>query len=248
LAGYWKPSHKRYIEPFAGSACLYFALAPKRGILGDNNESLIEVFRAVRSEPDRLFDRMCRIRRDAATYYRWRDKNPGALDEETRVVRFLYLNRNCFNGIFRTNLEGHFNVPIGTRTGAYFTRSELRACSDLLKNATIIAGDFAVTLRMVQKGDLVYLDPPFAVNSRRLFREYGAKPFDPSDISRLAACLVEIDQAGADFLVSYADCREARGLARKWNASRFAIRRHVAGFFGDRRYAYEWLISNTCLP
>ena len=110
------------IEPFAGSACLFFALAPARSILGDNNESLIELFYAVREDPDRLFDRMCRIRRDAATYYRWRDKDPHALDAETRAVRFLYLNRNCFNGIFRTNAQGRFNVPIGTRTGALFTR------------------------------------------------------------------------------------------------------------------------------
>ena len=84
LVQFWKPSHQRYIEPFAGSACLFFEIAPTRAILGDNNDSLIEVYRIVRDQPDRLFDRLCRIRRDAESYYRWRAKAPASLDAETR--------------------------------------------------------------------------------------------------------------------------------------------------------------------
>ncbi|MBI5757767.1 MAG: Dam family site-specific DNA-(adenine-N6)-methyltransferase [Planctomycetales bacterium] len=248
LVQFWKPSHQRYIEPFAGSACLFFEIAPAQAILGDNNDSLIEVYRAVRDQPDRLFDRLCRIRRNAETYYRWRAKSPASLDAETRVVRFLFLNRNCFNGIFRTNLKGEFNVPIGTKQGAYFTRTDLRECSDQLQKTKLVAGDFTRTLKHVRAGDFVYLDPPFAVTSRRMFREYGTKSFDTTDVPRLAASLAQIDQCGAEFLVSYADCTEARTLAKRWNAVKFPIRRHVAGFFGDRRYAYEWLVSNSCLP
>jgi DNA adenine methylase len=224
---------------------LFFEIAPTAAILGDNNRGLIEVFRAVRDRPDRLFDRLRRISRDAETYYRWRKKCPKKLDVETRAVRFLYLNRNCFNGIFRTNAKGEFNVPIGAKQGAYFTKAELRACSLLLKHTTLVAGDFAKTLNHVTSGDFVYLDPPFAVTSRRLFREYGKTSFDTSDVPRLSDSLIQIDDCGAEFLVSYADCKEARFLAKQWNAVRFPIRRHVAGFSGDRRYAYEWLISNV---
>ncbi len=245
LVQFWKPSHQRYIEPFAGSACLFFEIAPKRAILGDNNDSLIEVYHAVSDQPDRLFDRLCRIRRDADTYYRWRAKSPTSLDAETRVVRFLYLNRNCFNGIFRTNAKGQFNVPIGNKQGEYFTRADLRACSALLQTTTLVADDFMSTLKFVRAGDFVYLDPPFAVTSRRLFREYGKKSFDTSDVPRLAEGLEWISKAGADFLVSYADCKEARNLAKLWNGVRLPIRRHVAGFSGNRRNAYEWLISNA---
>jgi DNA adenine methylase len=245
LVQFWKPSHQRYIEPFAGSACLFFEIAPTQAILGDNNASLIEVYRAVRDKPDRLFDRLCRIRRNAETYYRWRAKAPAGLDPETRVVRFLYLNRNCFNGIFRTNVKGEFNVPIGTKQGAYFTRADLLACSALLQKTKLVAGDFSRTIEHVRAGDFVYLDPPFAVTSRRLFREYGKKSFDTSDVSRLAKGLEQISKEGADFLVSYADCKEARILAKLWSGIRLPIRRHVAGFSGNRRHAYEWLISNT---
>jgi hypothetical protein len=80
LVQFWKPSHQRYIEPFAGSACLFFEIGPAQAILGDNNESLIEVYRAVRDLPDRLFDRLCRIKRNAETYYRWRAKASTSLD------------------------------------------------------------------------------------------------------------------------------------------------------------------------
>jgi DNA adenine methylase len=244
LASFWSKKHKRYIEPFAGSACLFFELQPPAGILSDNNTALIEVYRVVRDEPERLYRRLWTIRRDLDTYLRWRRIKPEDLDRETRALRFLYLNRNCFNGIYRTNVDGGFNVPMGRRPGAYFSKDDLLHCSDLLRRAKLVAGDFMKTLEHVQAGDFVYLDPPYAVTSRRIFCEYGKRVFDVRDIPRFGECLVNIDRADADFLVSYADCKEARSLARKWNSVRLPIRRHVAGFAGARKNAYEWLITN----
>jgi len=248
LSSFWTGNHKRYVEPFAGSACLFFDLAPTAAILGDNNKELIEAYRIVRDEPERLYRRLCRIRRDSPAYYRWRHLNHRLLDRETRALRFLYLNRNCFNGIYRTNLNGDFNVPMGTRQGEYFSRDDLLHCSVLLRNSTLVVGDFVKTLEKVKAGDFVYLDPPYAVNSRRIFREYGKKTFDTSDIPRFSESLAEIARRGADFLVSYADCAESRELAFQWHSIRLPIRRHIAGFAGDRRDAYEWLISNRLFP
>lgn len=245
LAVFFSPKHHRYIEPFAGSACLFFELCPSVAILGDNNRGLIGVYRQVRDNPERLYRRLYRIGRDPDTYYRWREMDDRKLDPETRAVRFLYLNRNCFNGIFRTNANGHFNVPCGRHAGAYPTKDDLLRCSELLRHAKLIAGDFETTLGHVRAGDFVYLDPPFAVQSRRVFREYGARSFETGDIPRLAKALSTIHAYGADFLVSYADCSEARILAREWNAIRLPIQRHVAGFAGHRNKAYEWLITNT---
>ncbi len=170
--------------------------------------------------------------------------NPQSLDLETRALRFLFLNRNCFNGIYRTNAAGHFNVPMGERVGKYFSREELIQCSQILHRAELIAGDFATTLEQVKRFDFVYLDPPYAVKSRRMFREYGKTVFDTADIPRLDKGLKQIVARGADFLVSYADCAEARALAADWHAVRLPVRRHVAGFAGNRKNAYEWLITN----
>jgi DNA adenine methylase len=114
----------------------------------------------------------------------------------------------------------------------------------MLTHATLVAGDFTKTLERVQPHDFVYLDPPYAVRSRRIFRQYGRKTFDTTDIPRFTTSLNAIAALGADFLVSYADCKEARVLAAEWNSIRLPVRRHVAGFAGDRKRAYEWLISN----
>jgi DNA adenine methylase len=244
LAAYWSDSHTGYVEPFAGSACLFFALAPGNAVLGDRNAELIEVYNVVRDDPERLYRRLLRIKRDQATYSRWRRMDPNSLDRDTRALRMLYLNRNCFNGIYRTNMDGGFNVPMGRKPGIYFSKEDLLRCSRLLSKVKLVAGDFVKTLENVEQGDFVYLDPPYAVNSRRIFRQYGKDVFASSDIPRFAAALKDIDAAKADFLVSYADCREARELARTWNSIRLPIRRNIAGFAGARRNAYEWLITN----
>lgn len=244
LSAFWSSCHTGYVEPFAGSACLFFAIAPSRAVLGDSNLELIEVYQIVRDRPEKLYRRLCKIGRNLETYNKWRALKPQSLDAETRALRFLYLNRNCFNGIYRTNIAGHFNVPMGQRSGSYFTKDDLLRCSELLQHATLVAGDFAKTLKHVKAGDFVYLDPPYAVNSRRMFREYGKKVFTTADIPRLADCLAGIRKTGADFLISYADCSESRALASKWNSIRLPIRRQVAGFTGARKRAYEWLITN----
>jgi DNA adenine methylase len=248
LREFWSNSHSVYVEPFAGSACLFFAIEPSAAVLGDTNLELIEFYRIIRDEPKRLCKRLYKIRRDAPTYKKWRSIDPQSLDRETRALRFIYLNRNCFNGIYRTNLEGKFNVPMGKDQGVYFTEGELLECSELLRRVMLVAGDFTKTLAHVRRGNFVYLDPPYAVNSRRIFREYGKHSFDAADIPRLARCLKGIHETGADFLLSYADCSEARALASKWNAVRVPTRRNVAGFAGARRNAYEWLISNLSIP
>jgi DNA adenine methylase len=244
LRTFWSDKHTGYIEPFAGSACLFFSIEPSRAVLGDTNRELIELYRVVRDDPVRLCRRLCHIRRDVNTYERWRSLDPRSLDRDTRALRFIYLNRNCFNGIYRTNTSGQFNVPMGKEQGAYFTKAELVRCSELLRQATLVAGDFTKTISHVKKGNFVYLDPPYAVNSRRVFREYGKQLFDTADMPRLSTCLSGINEIGADFLVSYADCTEARAIAAQWNAIRLPTRRNIAGFAGARKNAYEWLITN----
>jgi DNA adenine methylase len=241
----------RYVEPFAGSACLFFELKPKKAILGDSNRDLIELYRAVKKDPETLFERLAAIPRDAETYYKWRAKTVSQQDVETRALRFLYLNRNCFNGIYRTNTNGDFNVPFGGKNGrplGELMRDDYLRAAKHLKRARLVEGDFANTLESVQRGDFVYLDPPFAVSSRRVFTQYGKKIFDTSDVDRLAVELRRVDKIGAEFLVSYADCIEARALAAEWHATKFFVRRNVAGFSGDRRRAGEWLISNFVVP
>jgi DNA adenine methylase len=244
LSEFWRGDHKRYIEPFAGSACLYFHLAPESAILGDNNAELIELYEVVREQPSVIAARLAAIERDAPTYYAWRAQDPARLDRTSRAVRFLYLNRHCFNGIYRTNRAGKFNVPFGSKLGEPLTGSDIESCARRLLGAELVAGDFERTVSRARAGDLVYMDPPFAMAKKRNRGEYGSAAFGCDDIDRLNDALFALDALGAHFVVSYGDCLESRMLAKNWHHRRVRVRRHVAGFASQRKSAYELIIHN----
>lgn len=245
LTNYWHADYKRYVEPFAGSAALFFHLGPKRALLNDLNVQLIEVFDSVRNNPDLFHSLLSRIPCSKHNYYRMRSVHPNTLPSLDRAVRFAYLNRNCFNGIYRTNLKGEFNVPYGgLKQNAVPPIEVFRKCALLLDRAELRATDFNRVLRFTKKGDFVYLDPPYAVQSRRVFRQYGPKTFNTDDLERLADGLRTADARGARFAVSYADCATAKHILRAWTQRRIRVRRNIAGFVGARRFAYEIIATN----
>jgi DNA adenine methylase len=245
LRPYWLGGHSRYIEPFAGSACFFFALEPKSAVLGDLNSELIQTYRALKCDADLVLECFRRLPIGEAPYYSIRSIDPKSLTEPEVAARFLYLNRYCFNGLYRTNLAGSFNVPYGPprRPLVNFERTVLGA-SSLLRNAQLVNADFETTLREVASGDFVYLDPPYAVEGRRIFAEYHPQSFTAPDLVRLGTCLRRIDEAGALFLVSYADSPEARRLFKPWSFRRVRTRRNIAGFAGARRTAFELVAFN----
>src|ERR1035441_10567535 len=122
-----------------------------------------------------------------AEYYRVRKQDRGCLDAGGRAARFIYLNRYCFNGLYRTNLAGHFNVPFASSgTGGVPPLEVCLGNARLLRNAELICGDFDSVVRdHVRAGDFVYLDPPYAVANRRIFRQYGPHTFGLDDLDKL---------------------------------------------------------------
>ena len=246
LTRFWESRFERYVEPFAGSARLFFEVEPGAALLGDKNGDLIQTYEVLRNSPDQLHQAILSIPKGKEAYYQTRRKNPCDLSPLHRAARFVYLNRYCFNGLYRTNLNGQFNVPYAsTGTGSIPELQRFRACALLLAKAELRSWDFGTTLRYVRAGDFVYIDPPFVVESRRVFAEYGPKSFANSDLSRLAHHLKAIDGKGAVFVLSYADCREARELSRGWLTRRLRVKRNIAGFAGARRDAYELIVSNS---
>jgi DNA adenine methylase len=245
LAQYWPGGTARYIEPFAGSARLFFRLTPHRALLGDVNAELIRTYRELKRAPEEVIAAYAQLRRTRATFLWLRATAPTTLKPAAAAARFLFLNRACFNGLYRTNLAGQFNVPYASPPPA--TRDlapTLRLASSLLQSTALCCGDFVGTLQRARKGDFVYLDPPYAVTHRRIFREYNASPFDTSDLSRLQLELKRIDSIGAHFVVSYADTSHARALFSCWYTRRVRARRHIAGFAASRRFAFELLATN----
>lgn len=246
LAPYWSTSFDRYIEPFAGSAKLFFMLQPPRALLGDANRELINAYRVLRESPDALHAKVSRLPVSSRAYYRIRRQIPKDLGRFDRAARFIYLNRLCFNGIYRTNTRGQFNVPYGasTKRSPLPPIEEFRKCALQLEKAALHGVDYSVLLRQAGAGDFVYLDPPYAVRNRRIFCEYGSKEFTLDDLNDLSLHLIELDSRKAKFLLSYADCIDARRAFRAWSIRRVLVRRHVAGFASLRRHSFELLVTN----
>jgi DNA adenine methylase len=246
LRTYWNKNHKRYLEPFAGSACLFFSLNPTRAILGDVNPELIATYLEVKYRVDGVIRELAKLSPSKEQYNTLRALCPSCLDASARAARFVYLNRFCFNGLYRTNLEGRFNVPYsGDRCGALPSPDHFKHCSRTLRHAQLINADFECVLSKAERGDLVYMDPPFAVRARRVFREYDPSAFALRDITRLRAWMDKLAAARITFVVSYAESEEADILRKGFDHQTVSVRRNIAGFAAKRFLSNEILISNV---
>lgn len=245
LSRYWDREYSRYVEPFAGSASLFFSLSPSRALLGDINVSLIETYEEVKSNLEPLLLDLGTMKKSQQDYLRLRSIDPSTLPSSMRAARFIYLNRFCFNGLYRTNRAGQFNVPYGGDKSSKIPSDDLlRRCSLCLQKAKLVAGSFDVTLERVKPGDFVYMDPPFSVKARRVFTEYDASTFGIADLKRLRQWMLRLDHKNIPFVVSYAASEEADLLRNGFHTEMVTVRRNIAGFTGSRTRASELLISN----
>ncbi|MBN57555.1 DNA adenine methylase [Thalassolituus sp. UBA3500] len=233
----------RYVEPFCGSACLFFHIQPKSALLSDFNPELINAYNQVCERAD-IYSVLCALPQTKEYYYELRAQKPEVLDEFSRAVRFLYLNRYCFNGIYRTNRQGFFNVPYGSRTGGFPSKEEYEHIRNSLLRASIQRLDARDAIRATKKGDFVYLDPPYS-DSGRFTGEYGVGSFDSDRLEELYSWLERIDQKKAYFLLSYkATPQVIKKLKEKYIVSDVSVKRHISGFKKNWDVASEILVKN----
>lgn len=229
-----------------GSAVLFFSLAPERAILSDINSDLINAFIAVKEHPRAVYNRLTDLPRGKRAYYKIRAESTKGYSLIDKAVRFIYLNRFCFNGIYRTNLVGKFNVPYGGNNKAYLpTLDDLQVASRVLQSAKLMAGDFEEVIKKgVRKGDFVYMDPPYAQDNKEVFHQYRPNEFGLQDLCRIKDALDLIEERGAYFLLSYGLCPEATKLFKHWPHRKLMVQRNIAGFVESRRRAAELLVTN----
>jgi DNA adenine methylase len=159
------------------------------------------------------------------------------------------LNRYCFNGVYRTNQQGHFNVPFGSKTGTIQNDREFVQYAAVLRAVAFRNMDFEECLADVGSGAFVYLDPPYALHGKSRAGEYGKNSFASDELPRLVDVCSALDRRGATFLLSYAaNDRLLPLLPHKWYIEHVCVRRHIAGFARHRRMVSELLISNARLP
>lgn len=245
LVGATPAKFARYVEPFAGSACLFFALQPARAVLADINADLIGAYQAIRGDVEEVIRNLGSFTCSEGEFYRVRSRRPPQMTPGKRAARFIYLNRLCFNGLYRTNKRGDFNVPYGGVKGGKLPSADLlRSCSIALRPASLLRRSFEQTLQGVRAGDFVYLDPPYAIESRRVFNAYSHFSFGAAELKVLRAELLRLDRCGVPFLVSYGVSREAYQLAKDFRQKETVVRRQIAGFAASRRRSRELLITN----
>jgi DNA adenine methylase len=236
--------YDRYIEPFMGSACLFFAAMPPKAILSDKNSNLIEAYRTIAKHPIRVLNIAKSISSSASSYYNIRDNLPESESRINRAAHFIYLNRFCFNALYRTNKKGHFNVPFGSRTGDFPSEDAFRDAAKFLGKATLLCSDFQNTVRKARRGDFIYLDPPYVTSKRMDRNEYGPDSFSVCDIPRLLTSLEELHDKGARFLLSYCACTDLLQALPRKVTKRVQVQRHIAATPSKRRVASELLIDN----
>ncbi len=246
LREYWSDDFARYVEPFAGSAQLLFDIDAGESLLSDKNWDLIEVYQQIKNQPYAVYRILRNFKNTEEEYYRIRRINPDTLGVNQRAARFIYLNWLCFNGLFRCNLKGEFNVPYSHEPNKKIDNWELlKATSLKLQKATIKHGDFeGIVKKNLRKSDFVYLDPPYAIENVRIFNQYGNHTFGISDLRRLSSLLEHIDKKGACFVVSYAADDFSTKLFRRWNVKRVQVQRNIAGFAEHRRKSTEIIVTN----
>lgn len=233
----------RYIEPFLGSGAVFFHLEPSKSILADQNNDLIDTYKAIQLDWKAVVSALNRHHKNHCKehYYAVRDARPRAL--YTRAARFIYLNRTCWNGLYRVNLRGDFNVPIGTKKNVILDSDDFESISRLLKNTILRSGDFEETMELAGKGDLVFVDPPYTIkHNLNGFIKYNEKLFSWGDQERLRDSVVRAKAKGAVVIVSNANHHSIQELYKGIGNKKVLTRANVLAADAAYRGKYEELI------
>lgn len=240
------PVYGKYIEAFAGSACLFFKIRPTKAVLGDINPAVIDVYKAIRDNPLKVHEYLASIPSTREAYYTLREIDRSVLSIEQRAAQTIFLMKACFNGVFRTNKAGKFNVPMGSRVYALPSLANLLAVSKSLSNTQLVAGDFGAATAYAKSGDFVYLDPPYP-STGRYRGEYGFKArFLSDDADRLIETIRALEERGAYVMLSYVHDETIIEKLPGWSCRHESVRRSVAGGAQFRVNTNEMVLTNYC--
>jgi DNA adenine methylase len=238
------PTIGRYYEPFIGGGALFFALQPRCAILSDKNSELINCYEQVRDRAEDVIAQLSLYKNSKEDYYRIRANVPE--EPVARAARFLYLMALSFNGIHRVNLDGEFNVPYNNRSIVQISDpNKIRNASKALSTTKLICEDFEKVVADAQKGDVVYLDPPYTVaHNNNGFRQYNAKVFSWQDQERLATTARDLASRGCYVLISNADHASILDLYKDFRRLHVQRNSLIAAKPASRRTVTEYIFYN----
>jgi len=206
LLDFLPKTYGAYFEPMVGSGALFFALRPKNAVLADVNSELINFYTVIKNNPNDFFETVRQIRASKRTYYRLRESCPSSALE--RAARFFYLVRLSWNGLYRVNQAGRFNVPFGGRRPKELVPlSAILDASEALRNARLVCGSFEETTTLAEAGDLIYFDPPYpkGATSDNGFARYHETKFDLANHKQLSIHARSLADRGVYILITEAE-------------------------------------------
>jgi len=244
---------ERYFEPFLGSGAIFFFIKkqfkPKEFFLSDNNDELINTFIIVRDKVEELIESLKKRKKqhNKEYFYKVRRENPKELSDIERASRFIYLNKTCYNGLYRVNSKGEFNVPFGDyKNPSIFDEKVLREASELLKGVEIKTLPFESVLdKAKNKNDFIYFDPPyFPVSKTSSFTSYTKDAFLEKEQKKLAEVFEELNKRGCKIMLSNSDHPLIRNLYINFNRFPIKARRSICCIGTKRGKIGELLIAN----
>jgi len=252
----FNPLKHRYFEPFIGGGALMFALgnpeselhiSGKNLFINDMNPELTNTYEVIRDNVGALIKELEILSRkiNEKTFYEIRATVPRS--KVARAARFIYLNKTCFNGLWRVNSKGEFNVPFGkSKNPSLFNEENLRACSKRLKGSTISNQSFEKAVRKARKGDLVYFDPPYIpLSPSASFSAYAKEGFGLNEQQLLAETIFELNQKGVYVLLSNSDTPLTRKIFKRvLTLRRILMARTISSSGSTRNPVYEVLGMN----
>ncbi|MEO7676942.1 MAG: Dam family site-specific DNA-(adenine-N6)-methyltransferase [Verrucomicrobiota bacterium] len=207
------PDSRRYVEPFLGGGSIFFAQNSNRALLSDLNEFLINAYSWMKLSPEKLYELTQYHFSEHSSDHYYAVRSQLGTSTINDAAAFIYLNRSCFNGLFRVNLAGRFNVPIGTKAFVLSEVEEFHGWARHLQNAEIVRCDFEQVINRCGENDVLFVDPPHTVaHNSNGFIEYNEKIFSWDDQVRLADSLARAKARGANFLLTNADHDSVRDL------------------------------------
>jgi len=243
-----------YFEPFVGGGAVFFHLRPRKAVISDANFDLINAYRVIRDDIDSLraeLDEFQEKRISRRLYELHRKKNPDKLSKVERAARFIFLNKTCYNGLYRVNRKGDFNVPFGkySRMPKLYEGENLTEVKKLLGGTEIEYASYETALGRASKGDFVYLDPPYSPDPKSQgFTSYTKESFSEVDQTRLAARFKDSDRRGCLLMLSNSDTRHVRSLYADFTIERVKAGRMINCIGSERTGYNELLILNYRPP
>lgn len=244
-----------YLEPFVGSGAVFFYIIqkfkPKEIIISDINEELINTYEIVRSDVERLIVELKQhkeyhMAKGKKYYLTIRATNPNDLPLLERAARFIYLNKTCFNGLYRVNLKGKFNVPMGAYKNPDIVQEKrLRLVSKLLKNVTIKVMSFEKVVNLAKKRDFIYFDPPYyPLKKGKSFTTYTKDSFLEKEQKLLAEVFKKLDKKGCFVMLSNSNTKFIKNLYPKYNINLVQATRMINCKGNKRGKIKEVVVTN----